>query len=132
MLTAQLLSAQNGYPYRAIINGDTVGVFSIPQVTRIDTTFQSNADCHQQLNYARTENQIAKRVIKGQKLLMNKYIEDSLHLKEITLNQDTVITKNKKTIKRLSFSNTALKIGAAIAVVGDVFLAAMLYFTKPK
>lgn len=139
MLMTQLLSAQNIYPYKAVINGDTVGVFTIPQVRQIDTAFKSNEDCHQQLKYAVTENKICRRVVSGQQLLMNKYIEDSVHLKEITLNQDTLIHKQDSTIKRrdhqikrIHFEGALKNVGLVILAGFDVFLGFQLYFIKPK
>lgn len=119
---SQSIISQDKYPYKAVIDGDTVGVFTIPQVQKIDTTFKRNDDCRQNLRYEKTTNLVSKMVIKKQAELMTSYINDSIRLKAEVLNRDTIITNDALVIKKLNRQNTGVKIGGGLGWLGFIYL----------
>lgn len=124
MLTALFCFSQEKYPRKAIIDGDTVGIFTIGQVRQANQKFamldecrEQNDSCNAQVkNYSRL-NDKKNEIIAEYKNQVSVQEQINAEQTKIILNLDKQVSGNEKRIKFLALKNKALTVSLGIVAV---------------
>lgn len=135
MLTQLSLVAQHGsinkYPYKAVISGDTVGVYNIHQVDQIDTTKLSLDRYTQYAKNLKLQLIDANTNIFDLKKTFDDKCTQSNLLQKKTIEENAIIEIQKGTIAGLEKKQRLTKLGlcvvAIVAVVEGIKILTFSY-----